>query len=76
MALGSHPFPTAVFRLQKLDLISNNRPGLKMMQKSELLPMARTLVIGMLSKLSVVETSVSHEAPPMLMGHIGQKHTL
>ena len=37
MALGHHPFPTSVFRLQIRDLISNHCPGVSVTQKSELL---------------------------------------
>ena len=35
MALGHHLFPTSVFRLLNLDLISNHCPGVSVMQKSE-----------------------------------------
>ena len=52
MALGHHLFPTSVFRLQNLDLISNHCPGLTVMQKSELfLTHGKNLVVGMLSNV-------------------------
>ena len=37
MAVGRHLFPTSVFRLQNLDLISNHCPGVNVMQKLEFL---------------------------------------
>ena len=51
MAFGHHLFTTSVVRFQNLDLISNHCSGLKVMQKSQLLPRGRTHVVGMLSNV-------------------------
>ena len=39
-------------------------------------PWQETLWLACCPTFSVVETSVAHEAQPMLAGHIGHKHTL
>ena len=39
-------------------------------------PWQETLWLACCPNFSVVESSVAHEAPPMLGGHIGHKHTL
>ena len=76
MALGRHLLNLG-FQASEPRPYLQSRPGIENEAEIRTLsPWQETLWLACCPRFRVLETSVAHEAPPMLVGHIGHKHTL
>ena len=77
MTLGCHLFPSWVFRIQNLDLISNRWTGGNLMQNlNSSIPIQETLRLAWCPTFRVGETCMAQEATPMLAGRLGHRDAL